>query len=171
MYSSPTERSEEIAFGATLPIRAIRNLSDHAAVHLNVEWRDLPEQAWSFPVVTAQGRTVPVSETVWMRTREVWLHAVDLNNGARIDTFPRELTDRLLADLVTVWRRKRVAGDPNVVLEPIDRDAIYRIADDEPDGLVVRGTASQLVAWGTGRDPRGVLTADGAPAPAAPTWL
>lgn len=57
---------------------ALRNLTDHAAVHLNVEWRDLPDEKWSNLVKTAQGRTVPASETAWMRTREVWLHAVTL---------------------------------------------------------------------------------------------
>src|SRR3954471_5387163 len=80
MYYSPTQREDEIEFGATLPIEALRNLSAHAAVHLNVEWRDLTEEAWSHEVRTAQGRLVPVRETVWMRTREVWIHAVDLDN-------------------------------------------------------------------------------------------
>jgi maleylpyruvate isomerase len=168
MYDSPTQRDDEIEFGATLPIQAIRNLSDHAAVHLNVEWRDLPEERWSAEVVTAQGRTVPVSETVWMRTREVWLHAVDLDNGARVEQFPPELIPLLLEDLVKVWRRK---GSPqNILMEPIDREETYRISDAEPD-LVVRGTSTQLVAWGTGRGGGGVLTPDGAPAPKAPGWL
>jgi len=170
MYSSPTERDEEIAFGATLPIRAILNLSDHAAVHLNVEWRDLPEEYWNRLVTTAQGRSVPASEIVWMRTREVWLHAVDLDNGAEVGQFPNELIDLLLADLVKVWLRKRSPGQRNITLEPLDREARYRIAD-EPEDLIVRGTAAQLVAWGTGRNPRGVLAADGGAPPRAPAWL
>jgi maleylpyruvate isomerase len=110
MYSTPTEREDDIEFAATLPIQAIRNLSAHAAVHLNVEWRDLSEDAWTHEIRTAQGRIMPVSETVWMRTREVWVHAVDLDNGGSVSQFPPELLDLLLADLVTVWLRKRVAG-------------------------------------------------------------
>jgi maleylpyruvate isomerase len=75
MYISDTQRAEEIEFGATLPVEALRHLAAHAAVHLDVEWRDLPASAWSREVRTAQGRLVPVSETVWIRTREVWIHA------------------------------------------------------------------------------------------------
>ena len=173
MYESPSQREEEIEFGATLPTEALRNLSAHAAVHLNVSWRDLSAEAWDHEVTTAQGRQVPVSETVWMRTREVWLHAVDLDNGGSVEDFPTELVDLLLEDLVRVWRRKRVAnGAPNVILEPTDRNADFRVDDDPaPDSLVVRGDAARLVAWGTGRGHTGVLTADGAPPPAAPAWL
>lgn len=43
MYSSPQARNQEIAYGATLPARALRHLNDHASVSLNVEWRDTPE--------------------------------------------------------------------------------------------------------------------------------
>ena len=38
----PTVRDHEIDFGATLSPIALRHLFDHSAVHLNVEWRDLP---------------------------------------------------------------------------------------------------------------------------------
>jgi maleylpyruvate isomerase len=170
MYDSPTQRAEEIAFGATLPVEALRNLAAHAAVHLNVEWRDLAEEAWAHEVRTAQGRLVPAAETVWMRTREVWIHAVDLDNGGRVSDFPPELVDALLEDLVKVWRRKRRDADPDIVLEPIDRDATYSILGSG-DRLVVRGTAVDLVGWGIGRAARGVLTAEGVAPPKAPEWL
>lgn len=52
-----------------------------SSTHPRLEWRDLPDANWTHEVRTAQGRTVPASETVWMRTREVWVHAVDLDNG------------------------------------------------------------------------------------------
>ena len=42
MYASTDVRDKEISFGATLSPIALRNLFDHSAVHLNVEWRDLP---------------------------------------------------------------------------------------------------------------------------------
>jgi uncharacterized protein (TIGR03083 family) len=88
MYSSPEARNHEIEFGATLSPIALRHLFDHSAVHLNVEWRDLPADAWHHKVKTAQGRTVPAEETAWMRTREVWMHAVDLDNGATFTDIP-----------------------------------------------------------------------------------
>jgi maleylpyruvate isomerase len=171
MHASAAERDEEIRFGATLPVQAIRNLSSHAAVHLNVEWRDLPAEAWAQRVRVEDGRDVPVSETVWLRSREVWLRAVDLDNGARTDQFPPEIIDRFLQDIVDVWAR-RSADDaaPNIVLEPMDRPEAFRVHADHDPGLIVRGDAAELVAWGTGRGGRGVQAADGSPAPAAPPW-
>ena len=172
MYSSDGQRAEEITFGSTLPTEALRNLCAHSAVHLNVEWRDLPEQAWSHEIRTAQGRRVPASETVWMRTREVWVHAVDLGNGGSVQDFPDELHDRLLEDLVGVWRRKRQPGDPNIRLQPTDRSMAHEILDDaSADRLIVSGTAADLVGWGTGRARGGVTTPDGRTPRPAPRWL
>ena len=88
MYASTAVRDHEIEFGATLSPIALRHLFDHSAVHLNVEWRDLPGDAWHHTVRTIQGREVPATETVWMRSREVWIHAVDLDNGASFRRHP-----------------------------------------------------------------------------------
>ena len=88
MYASTEVRDHEIDFGATLSPIALRHLFDHSAVHLNVEWRDLPGDAWHHKVRTIQGREVPATETVWMRSREVWMHAVDLDNGASLRRHP-----------------------------------------------------------------------------------
>ncbi|GEN80133.1 maleylpyruvate isomerase family mycothiol-dependent enzyme [Actinotalea fermentans] len=174
MYASPADRDEEIAFAATLPARALRNLSAHAAVHLDVEWRDLAPEAWEAQVRTAQGRVVPARETVWMRTREVWVHAVDLDHGASFRQFPPELVDALLADVVRVWRsRPAGAAVPPLVLEPLDRpaDATLVVGDDGEGAVRLRGRAADLAQWATGRGARGVTRADGAPPPPPPRWL
>lgn len=171
MYSSATQRDTDIELAATLPVQALRNLSDHAAIHLSVEWRDLPPDAWLHEVRTAQGRLVPVSETVWMRTREVWLHAVDLRNGGAVGDFPAELHDLLLDDLVRTWGRKVSADAANLELRPRDRTRRWRIHRERPEDAVVVGTAAELVAWGTGRDRVAATTAGGAAPPAAPRWL
>ncbi|MCW3492670.1 maleylpyruvate isomerase family mycothiol-dependent enzyme [Microbacterium sp. SSM24] len=175
MYSSDTQRAEEIAFGATLPVEALRHLAAHAAVHLDVEWRDLPEAAWLHQVRTAQGRLVPATETVWMRTREVWIHAVDLRNGASVRDFPDVLHDLLLADLIKVWTRKRTATTPDIILAPTDRAETFSLlseggaAASEP--LVIVGSAADVVGWGIGRSMRGVATASGGEPPRPPDWL
>ncbi|GAA4686013.1 maleylpyruvate isomerase family mycothiol-dependent enzyme [Frondihabitans cladoniiphilus] len=167
MYDTPDQRLEEIDFAATLPTQALRNLSDHAAIHLNVEWRDLEPEQWSNLVRTAQGRTVPASETVWMRTREVWIHAVDLANGASFDDFPAEFVDAVIADVLAAWGRRREGeGLPAFRLDPIDREAT---SGDGP--VVLRGRAAQLAAWASGRPWVGVVTADGSPVPVAPRWF
>lgn len=106
MYASTEQRSREIAEGATLTPAALRNLFDHTVARLDEKWRNAPEAAWSAKVLTAQGRTVPASETAWMRTREVWIHAVDLDNGGRFADFPDVVLDSLLTDIVGVWHKR-----------------------------------------------------------------
>jgi len=161
MYGHPGEREADIELASTLPAQALRNLSDHAAIHLNVEWRDLEPESWNSLVRTGQGRVVPASETVWMRTREVWIHSVDLGNGASFSDFPDEMLDRLLLDVFAAWERRRANEGLGVfTLAPTDRD--YRLGDGS--GTAVTGTAAQLAAWATGR---GVLI----DVPDAPRWL
>jgi maleylpyruvate isomerase len=184
MYSSPTERNDEIAVAATLPPQALRNLSDHAAIHLNVEWRDLQPEAWSNEVRTIMGRVVPVSETVWMRTREVWIHAVDLGNGATFRDFPPELLDALLADVQASWARRADAeGLPRFVLAPDDRPSTgdgTRATTSSDAGaeavgnaetIVLSGPAFALAQWATGRGGSGVSVSSGGEVPAPLRWL
>jgi maleylpyruvate isomerase len=171
MYDSPGQRNDEINAAAALDPQVLRELSDEAALHLNDQWRQLDDSQWKNEVVTAQGRVVPVSETVWMRTREVWIHAVDLDNGASFDDFPPELVDRLLLDVTSSWRKRRdaeVLGD--FTLEPTDRPSPV---STDPDGaaVVVCGSAAELAEWATGRGTTGLRTADGAEVPTAPRWL
>lgn len=171
MYSSPAQRERDIEVTATLPVAALRRLSEQEARHLDAKWRDLPAAAWQNRVETAQGRLVPVSETVWMRTREVWLHAVDLKNGAEVAHFPAELHALLIEDLLRMWRRRSTDTSDNLELRALDRSRSWRLHHDRPVASTVVGTAAQLVAWGTGRDRLAAKSADGHPAPVAPTWL
>jgi maleylpyruvate isomerase len=173
MYDSPTQRGEEIEFAATLPAQALRNLSDHAAIHLNVEWRDLPAEAWSTEVRTAQGRTVPVSETVWMRTREVWIHAVDLDNGGTFEHFPREVVDGILGDILGAWDKRRAPEKlPVFSLEYLDRETPSRFAATSAPDVALTGESWRIAEWATGRG-RGteLIAAGGGEIPPAPRWL
>ncbi|MFM9718756.1 maleylpyruvate isomerase N-terminal domain-containing protein, partial [Streptomyces galilaeus] len=87
---------------------------------LNVEWRDLTDAQWDATVVTAQGRTVPARETAWMRAKEVWVHAVDIDNGGSFLDFPTEMVNEIIADVFRAWTRR---GEPGaVVLRATDRD-------------------------------------------------
>lgn len=151
MYSSPEARNQEIAYGATLPARALRHLNDHAAVSLNVEWRDTPDEAWRHEVKTAQGRTVPATETIWMRNREVWLHAVDLDNGARFSDVPREVLTRLLGDIVGNWAAKD--KDPGLRIQVTDAPELGELgaAAGQNSGTPVRGDLAAVVQWASGR--------------------
>lgn len=147
MYESAEQRADEIEMGATLPARALRNLSEHAAISLNVEWRDTPDDAWQHTVRTAQGREVPLRETVWMRTREVWIHAVDLRAGARFFDIPREVLARLLRDIVGTWSARGQAG--NICIEVTD-DPSSGVRQVENSPKVV-GTLAAVTRWASGR--------------------
>ncbi|MBO9112566.1 MULTISPECIES: maleylpyruvate isomerase N-terminal domain-containing protein [Rhizobium/Agrobacterium group] len=90
-------QNEDVEFGATLPAHALRYLFRHSEVHLNVEWRDMDETAWSASVTTLSGEVVHMRDTPWLRVREIWLRSVDLANGASVLDFPAPVRDRLHA--------------------------------------------------------------------------
>ncbi len=176
MYPSPEARNQEINFGATLSPIALRNLFDHSAVHLSVEWRDLPDTNWAREVRTAQGRTVPASETVWMRTREVWIHAVDLDNGASFNDIPISVLERLLKDITSAWRTR--GTDAGLVVKVTGAEANagnLTFGDTSAAGpTIITGPLPAVVEWAAGRGTNGVTTdgqgPDGA-VPAAPAWI
>ena len=154
MYESVEQRGREISEGATLDPAALRNLFDHTVARLDEKWRNLPASAWSAQVRTAQGRLVPASETAWMRTREVWIHAVDLANGGRFADFPAVVLNSLLADIVGMWRQKNL-GDGLVLA--IDGCAPIAVQEDSPTSTTVSGTLAGIARWAAGR---GTIGAD-----------
>ena len=171
MYSSPEARNHEIEFGATLSPIALRHLFDHSAVHLNVEWRDLPADAWHHKVKTAQGRIVPAEETVWMRTREVWMHAVDLDNGATFNDIPAPVLERLLKDITGAWHTR--GTDTGLLVKVTGTDLVFGDTS-ATDPTVITGPLPAVVAWAAGRGFRGVTATSPAAAegtPTAPKWI
>lgn len=171
MYESPQARNEEIGYGATLPPAALRHLYEHSAIHLNVEWRDTSPPVWSHEVRTAQGRTVPATETVWMRTREVWVHAVDLDNGASFADIPDTVLERLLADITGAWHQR--GADQGLVLKVSGAPTLTELGDLEAaEPEIVSGSLADLTAWAAGRPAHGIITSSNQKHPEpAPRWL
>ncbi|MFE5707148.1 maleylpyruvate isomerase family mycothiol-dependent enzyme [Rhodococcus koreensis] len=164
MYASPEQRGREIAEGATLSAAALRNLFDHTVARLDEKWRNLPDSAWEAQVRTAQGRTVPVSETAWMRTREVWIHAVDLGNGGRFGDFPDVVLESLLTDITGMWRRKDLGAGLVLTVDGCEPVAVQ--PDSAPAGKV-SGPLAAVVRWAAGRGAVGL----GPDIPEPPHWL
>ncbi|QEE60439.1 maleylpyruvate isomerase family mycothiol-dependent enzyme [Salinibacterium sp. dk2585] len=79
---------DQVEYGATLPPFALRNLSDHAAVHLTVEWRDLSDAGWRRTVPAREGLTVEIAATPAMRACENWFRALDLDAGGKLADIP-----------------------------------------------------------------------------------
>jgi maleylpyruvate isomerase len=145
MYSSPEQRASDIEAGATRSGAELTAWFDESAAALADSFAAMSDDAWRTEVVTAQGRTVPASETPWMRSREVFVHAVDLGTGL---TF---------ADL------------PAPFLEALRDEILARRTAEQLPELV--GALPAVTAYLTGRGTDGVATADGRPAPALSPWL
>lgn len=168
MYPSPDARNEQIAYGATLIPDALRNLHEHTLVRLDVAWRDAPEEAWNAEVKTAQGRTVPASETLWMRTREVWLHAVDLNQTANFSDMPEVVLETLVPEIANKWRGQGVGE--GLVLVNTDSGERIEVSPGEKT-VEIQGGLAGLARWASGRGDHGVTVAEGDEVPAPPRWL
>jgi maleylpyruvate isomerase len=166
MYVSTEQRQAEIDLGSTLPPRALRNLFDHAAVHLSVEWRDLFDEGWDVQVRTLDRRIIPVRETAWIRSREVWVHAVDLDNGGSFLDFPPDLLDALLADVLRTWAER--SENVNLVLAATDRPQPIKVGAGT--GPTITGKTADLARWLTGRGARYLASSTGV-LPGNPRWL
>jgi maleylpyruvate isomerase len=108
MYGSAAQRGAEIEEGAGLSAPHLRELVHASAGALAAAVEELPEEAWENEVVTAQGRTVPAREVLWMRTREVAVHTVDLEAGTHFADLPDELNTALASDAA---RKRAMTGE------------------------------------------------------------
>jgi maleylpyruvate isomerase len=168
MYADGGARAAEIEQGAALPGPELRALVHTEQSRLRAALHRLDEAGWDAIVVTGQGRQVPAREVPWLRTREVWVHAVDLRAGADFPDFPADLLDALITDVAATWRRR--GQPPALVVAPTDRAREWRV--DVPGApVLVRGRADDLARWLTGRGVRDVHTSDGTPLPDLGHWL
>jgi maleylpyruvate isomerase len=168
MYPDTRARAAEIEQAAGLPAPELRGLVHIEQTRLRAALDRLAAAGWNATVATVHGRQMPAREIPWLRTREVWVHAVDLRNGADFPDFPADLLDALITDVAATWRRRR--QPPALVVAPTDRDREWQV--DVPGTPVrVLGRAHDLARWLTGRGAREVRTSDGAPMPHIGHWL
>jgi len=168
MYESRAVRDAEIVSGAALSADALRKLSMHAGMLLDSAWVNLPEEKWSAEVQTAQGRTVAASDTIWMRTREVWIHAVDLGVGAAFTDIPPPVLRRILEDIVAAWTTR--GEHVGLQLEVTGGEGLLFGDRDAGDPLIVTGDLAAITRWACGR-PGAPVTSNRPGTPVAPRWL
>lgn len=161
MYASDDARTAGIDSAAALAPAQLRAEVLASVVRLAAAVDTLPEDAWAHEVRTAQGRTVPATEVPWMRSREVWVHAVDLDAGVGFDEVPEDVAAALVDDVFRMWDRREHV--PDVVMFAGDRTW-------GTGALAVSGELPAVLAWVTGRSAGADLTADG-PLPVLPAWL
>lgn len=143
MYPSDTARAQGIALGAELSRAELLVWLHRSAEKLDAAMTAMNDRQWERLVVTAQGRTVPASATLWMRAREVLVHTVDLSSGVTFEDLPEDFLLALRTEILT--RRGEVPA--------------------------VTGPPAQITAYLAGRPFTGVTTPDGRTTPALGPWL
>ena len=143
MYTSATARAEGIARGDELSPSELQSWATRSACELEAQMAGLDPKRWTSLVVTAQGRTVPASQTPWMRSREVAVHSVDLATGVSFADLPDDFLSALHADIQS------------------KRGQIFDLVGD----------AAEVVAYLAGRPSRGVTTRLGTSPPPLGPWL
>jgi maleylpyruvate isomerase len=170
MYSSMDQRNADIEAGSRRSCAELAAWFAASAEALDSAMAGLTEEQWRSEVVTAQGRTVPASETPWMRAREVMVHAVDLSNVITFDDLPADFLAALCDDIV--GRRSVAAGQPGagpaLVLVASDSDGRWAV-DGDGDPVTVAGSLGALTSYLAGRGGEG-LAAVGS-VPTLPAWL
>ncbi|KRV49106.1 hypothetical protein AQ490_21670 [Wenjunlia vitaminophila] len=162
MYDSVEQRNGDIEAGALRDPGDLRAWVRGSADELAASWASLPEPAWQAQVVTAQGRPVPASETIWMRAREVTIHSIDLDAGVTFADLPDGFCPALIDDIVA--RRSAQGDGPALDLTATDLPSSHWTVPGHGGPSKVALPVDDLAAWLTGRH-----TAPGLPD--LPPWL
>ncbi len=168
MYTDGEQRARDIEQSARAPVEQLRHELGSTAATLDAAFAALDERSWQAPVRTAAGRAVPAAEVPWMRVREVWLHAVDLDAGVGMTELPPDVVDSLLDDATGTLSAKEDC--PAVRLLATDSELSWILGPDA-DPVVVRGAAAELLGWLIGREGAEHLRTDGGSLPTLPRWL
>jgi maleylpyruvate isomerase len=163
MYASSEQREADIAAGSQLPPAELRAWVASSARALAADLNGLPEQAWDAKIITAQGLSRSASEIPWMRNREVFIHAIDLNAGIGWADLPAGFLAALLDDVT--GRRSSVGGGPALAVAATDTGHTWAVAGAGAP-VPVSAPLADLAAYLTGR-PAPELGA----APVLPAWL
>jgi maleylpyruvate isomerase len=167
-YASREQRDADIEAGAGRPPAEIRTDVVESSDRLARVVRAMPESAWSVHVQNAQGRDLPATDIPWLRAREMWIHAVDLDVGASFADMPAPMVATLLTDVAGAMGEK--PDCPALRLTAPD-GSTWEVGD-QAAATTVTGPAPSLVAWLLGRSRgRDLRSSGGKPLPALPRWL
>jgi maleylpyruvate isomerase len=163
MYVSSEQRDADIAAGSKLPAAELRTWIESSARILADDLAVLPETAWDAKIITAQGLTRRASEIPWMRVRELYIHAIDLDAGTAWSDLPPEFLTELLDDVTS--RRSSKGGGPALAVAATDTGHTWDVAGAGAP-LPVSAPLADLAAYLTGRPAPGLKAA-----PVLPPWL
>ncbi|HEY0641630.1 MAG TPA: maleylpyruvate isomerase family mycothiol-dependent enzyme [Pseudonocardiaceae bacterium] len=104
MYTSREDRDAAIAAGALRGRLLLAEDLTAATRRFAVAAAGVPDSAWSACLTDGRRRPLPAARVPWLRTREVWLHVVDLDAGVGFGDLPAALHAELLDDVVGEFR-------------------------------------------------------------------
>lgn len=186
MYPSRAQRDQEIEEAAkhTGGEDAIA-IAHEVVEELDEAFEAMTEADWTNRVVSGRGDDIVATEIPWLRTREVFIHALDLGIGATALDFPAAIVDRLLDDIAPIWEKKGLTTHYSLELLDRDQGRTIRTGTAIQDGehsepVVVSGEAAEVLSYLMGRGwPRstaddrrkGIRGGTAHDLPAPPAWL
>jgi maleylpyruvate isomerase len=166
-YASPEQRDADIDAGARRPPSEIREDVLASSDRLAQVVRKMPREAWSARVKDVQGRDLPASDIPWLRAREMWIHAIDLDVGASFADLPAPMLAELITEVTAMMGDKADCPGLHLVAP-----GCTWATPDRPDAVTVSGPATELVAWLLGRSRgRALHCSSGGKLPTLPRWL
>jgi maleylpyruvate isomerase len=157
-YASAQARAADIDRTAQADPKSLRQDARDTAAALERDFDALSGPQWSYEVQTRGGRTVPATELPWMRVREVWIHAVDLDADAGFADIPTDICSALVDDVTGGFAERE--GVPGLTLTAADVGRTWTIGDGS---TAVAAPVAELAAWLSGRTTR--------PEATLPRWL
>ncbi|MFC5994933.1 maleylpyruvate isomerase family mycothiol-dependent enzyme [Pseudonocardia hispaniensis] len=168
-YASREQRAADIEAGAHRSPAEIREDVEETSDKLARAVKAMPASAWSATVRDAAGQEILASEIPWLRAREMWIHAVDLDVGASFADLPAPMMYDLLTDVTETIGQ--AADTPAVRLISTDNGQEWTMGA-AADAVLVRGPTTDLLGWVLGRArSRSLRTDDGSPLPQLPPWI
>jgi len=118
-YASDEQRDADIEAGAGRAPDVIRADVIASSDRLAQVVAAMPARAWTARVTSRQGTKIPATDIPWLRAREMWIHAVDLDVGASFADLPGPMLAELISDVVGTLGAK--PGCPALRLVAIDQ--------------------------------------------------
>ena len=160
MYASAEARTTDIEATAALAPAELRADVVRADDRLRDALHALPPEAEVVVVKALRGDPFPAGTLPFVRSREAWVHLVDLDAGVGFADVPDGLQDALLAEAVERAPGRGLSSGFVLVEEGTDRR--WTLAPAEPS-VTVTASRPELLGWLTGRDEPGAR-------PAPPPW-
>ncbi len=167
MYSSAEQRAHDIETGAALEAEQLRVWNATSAARLTRALLELTEAQWKAAVTTAQGREVTAHEIPWLRCRELFVHAIDLNSTVSWSDVPADFIYRLLDEAAS--RRSSLKQLDAINLRATDA-AWHWPSEPFIQAPVASRPLATLAAWLTGRT-TDLHTRNNPDLPELPAWL